>query len=267
METRRQRLRGLHINRMIPNVLTLLALAAGLSALRFALQERWEHAVLAIVAAGILDGLDGRIARILKGASKFGAELDSLSDFVCFGVAPALILYLWALADVGRFGWSLVLLLCICCALRLARFNTDGDEPQQPAWSRNFFVGMPSPAGAGLVLFPMVLWFQVGGDFLREPWVVAIFMLAGAGLLVSRIRTYSFKKVHIAQGWLLPAMLGVGLYLALLVGSPWMTLSLTMVAYVASIPFSFHAYRQLIRSNPETSKPPAANTSSQSPLE
>jgi CDP-diacylglycerol--serine O-phosphatidyltransferase len=126
---------------------------------------------------------------------------------------------------------------------------------------------MPSPAGAGLVLFPMVLWFQVGGDFLREPWVVAIFMLAGAGLLVSRIRTYSFKKVHIAQGWLLPAMLGVGLYLALLVGSPWMTLSLTMVAYVASIPFSFHAYRQLIRSNPETSKPPAANTSSQSPLE
>ena len=146
-EQRRQRLKGLHINRMIPNVLTLLALAAGLSALRFSLQERWDHAVLAILVAAILDGLDGRIARILKGATRFGAELNSLSDFLCFGVAPAFTLYLWALVDAGRIGWALVLLLCICCALRLARFNTAEDEDERPAWSRNFFVGVPSPGG------------------------------------------------------------------------------------------------------------------------
>lgn len=247
MEAPRQRLKGLHINRMIPNVLTLLALTAGLSALRFALLERWEHAVLAIAAATVLDGLDGRIARILKGATKFGAELDSLSDFVCFGVAPAMVLYLWALSDAGRVGWALVLVLCICCALRLARFNTDGDEPNRPAWTRNFFVGVPSPAGAGLVLFPMILWFQVESDFLRQPAIVGLFMLVGAGLLVSRIRTFSFKKVHVAQAWVLPSMLGVGLYLAFLLSIPWITLAVTIVAYAASIPFSVRAHREISR--------------------
>jgi CDP-diacylglycerol--serine O-phosphatidyltransferase len=256
MNPQGQRLKGLHINRMIPNILTLLALAAGLSALRFALLERWEHAALAILAAGVLDGLDGRIARILKGATKFGAELDSLSDFVCFGVAPAIVLYLWALAEAGRFGWAVVLVLCMCCALRLARFNTAGDEPNQPAWSRNFFVGVPSPAGAGLVMFPMVLWFQVESDFLREPVVVGLFMLAGAGLLVSRIRTYSFKKIRVAPGWLLPSMLGVGLYLAFLVSTPWITLALTLVAYVASIPFSARTYRSLIRKEEDAKAAP-----------
>ena len=144
-ERRRQRLRGLHINRMIPNVLTLLALAAGLSALRFSLQERWELAVLAILVAAILDGLDGRIARILKGATRFGAELDSLSDFLCFGVAPAFTLYLWALVDAGRMGWALVLLLCICCALRLARFNTDEDEEERPLGAATSSSAYPRP--------------------------------------------------------------------------------------------------------------------------
>lgn len=247
-ERRRQRLKGLHINRMIPNVLTLLALAAGLSALRFSLQERWELAVLAILVAAILDGLDGRIARILKGASRFGAELDSLSDFLCFGVAPAFTLYLWALVDAGRLGWALVLLLCICCALRLARFNTDVEEEAPPAWSRNFFVGVPSPAGAGLALFPLVLWFQTDAEFLRHPLIVGTFMLATSLLLVSRVRTFTFKKVRIAQSWVLPAMLGVGLYLALLFSAPWITLTLTLAAYMASIPFSVRLYQQNARS-------------------
>ncbi len=262
-----QRLKGLHINRMIPNVLTLLALTAGLSALRFALLERWEHAALAILAASVLDGLDGRIARILKGATKFGAELDSLSDFVCFGVAPAMVLYLWALADAGRFGWAVVLVVCICCALRLARFNTDGDEPNQPAWNRNFFVGVPSPAGAGLVMFPMILWFQVENDFLREPVVVGLFMLVGAGLLVSRIRTYSFKKIRVAPGWVLPSMLGVGLYLALLLSLPWVTLAASLVAYAASIPFSARTYRAFVRKDRESAPAPSADAAADAAAE
>jgi CDP-diacylglycerol--serine O-phosphatidyltransferase len=241
---RRRRLRGLHINRMIPNILTLLALAAGLSALRFALQQSWEHAVLAILVAAVLDGLDGRIARILKGASRFGAELDSLSDFLCFGVAPAFTLYLWALTDAGRLGWALVLLLCICCALRLARFNTDIDEDESPSWSRNFFVGVPSPAGAGLALFPLVMWFQTDADFLRHPLIVGGFMLLTSLLLVSRVRTFTFKKIRVEQAWVLPLMLGVGLYLALLVSVPWVTLTGTLAAYIASIPFSVRLYNR-----------------------
>jgi CDP-diacylglycerol--serine O-phosphatidyltransferase len=264
MEVRGQRLKNLHINRMIPNMLTLLALAAGLSSLRFALQDRWEYAILAIVAAGILDGLDGRIARILKGATKFGAELDSLSDFLCFGVAPAMTLYLWALADAGRFGWSLVLVLCICCALRLARFNTDGSEESTPAWTRNFFVGVPSPAGAGMALLPMILWFQFEADFLRHPIMVAVFMLATSGLLVSRIHTFSFKKIGIPQSWILPTMAAIGLYLAFLVSAPWITLSLTMVAYMASIPFSVRAHRRHVeRHDAAAADVPAAGHSSE----
>ena len=255
-QERRQRLRGLHINRMIPNVMTLLALAAGLSAIRFALHERWEHAVLAILVAGILDGLDGRIARILKGATRFGAELDSLSDFLCFGVAPAFTLYLWSLQNAGRIGWALVLLLCICCALRLARFNTDLEEEERPLWARNFFTGMPSPAGAGLALSPMLLSFQFDAGFVRHPAFVGFFVLATSLLLVSRVRTFTFKKVRIAHRWVLPAMLGVGLYLALLFSTPWATLTLTLLAYVASIPLSVRSYEQY-RTRPAVSAPAA----------
>ncbi len=247
MNVSRERLRGLHINRMIPNTLTLLALACGLTALLFALQERWEPAVLAIVVAGVLDGLDGRIARILKGTTKFGAELDSLSDFLCFGVAPALTLYLWSLQSAGRVGWWLVLLLCICCALRLARFNTISDDVDTPLWQRSFFVGMPSPAGAGLALLPMVLWFQLEADFLRHPLSVGLCVVASSALLVCRLRTFTFKRVRIAQRWVLPAMLIVGLYFAFLASNPWLTLALTELAYLGSIPISVRLYRRRVR--------------------
>lgn len=262
---RRRRLRALHINRMIPNVLTLLALAAGLSAIRFALLERWEHAVLAVLVAAILDGLDGRIARILKGASRFGAELDSLSDFLCFGVAPALILYLWSLQDAGRIGWAVVLLLCICCALRLARFNTDLEVEERPALSRSFFVGVPSPAGAGLVLLPMALWFQLDLDMFRHPALVGTMVLVTSLLLVSRVRTYTFKKIRIEQRVILPAMLGVALFLALLASAPWLTLTLTLAGYVASIPFSMRDFRRdqlrMQAAAPEPAAPASASAS------
>ena len=242
---RKKRFRDLSINRMIPNILTLLALAAGLTAIRFGLDGRWEHAVLAIIVAAVLDALDGRIARLLKGASKFGAELDSLSDFVCFGVSPVLVLYLWTMKDAGRLGWVLVMLFTICCGLRLARFNVMMEDHDAPAWQARFFTGIPAPAGGGLVLLPMVLSFQGGEGFFRQPWVVGIFMLVVAGMLVSTIPTYSFKKLKISQHWILPTMLITAAIAVFLINAPWLTLSVVGLAYICSIPLSYRAQQAL----------------------
>ena len=241
----KKRFRDLSFNRMIPNILTLLALAAGLTAIRFGLEGKWEHAVLAIIVAAVLDGLDGRIARLLKGASKFGAELDSLSDFVCFGVSPALVLYLWTMKDAGRLGWVLVMLFAICCGLRLARFNVMMEDHDAPAWQAQFFTGVPAPAGGGLVLLPMALSFQGAEGFFRQPWVVGVFMLVIAGMLVSTIPTYSFKKLKISRQWILPTMLIAGAIAVFLINAPWLTLSVTGLAYICSIPFSYRAEQAL----------------------
>lgn len=229
---------------MIPNILTLLALAAGLTSIRFALLEQWEYAVLSLVVAAILDTLDGRVARLLKGASKFGAELDSLSDFVCFGVSPALILYLWAMQEAGRAGWILVMLFAMCCALRLARFNVAADDEDEPAWKANFFAGVPAPAGAGLVLLPMVLSFQVDAEILRNPWFVALFLFSVGGLLVSSLPTFSFKKLKITRNWVLPTMLIVAGIAAFAVSVPWLTLSIVLFVYIGTFPLSFKSYRR-----------------------
>ena len=242
---RKKRFRDLSINRMIPNILTLLALAAGLTAIRFGLDGRWEHAVLAIIAAAVLDALDGRIARLLKGASKFGAELDSLSDFVCFGVSPVLVLYLWTMKDAGRLGWVLVMLFTICCGLRLARFNVMMEDHDAPAWQARFFTGIPAPAGGGLVLLPMVMSFQGSEGFFRQPWVVGIFMLVIAGMLVSTIPTYSFKKLKISRHWILPTMLITAAIAVFLINAPWLTLSVVGLAYICSIPLSYRAQQAL----------------------
>ena len=242
---RKKRFRDLSINRMIPNILTLLALAAGLTAIRFGLDGRWEHAVLAIIVAAVLDALDGRIARLLKGASKFGAELDSLSDFVCFGVSPVLVLYLWTMKDAGRLGWVLVMLFTICCGLRLARFNVMMEDHDAPAWQARFFTGIPAPAGGGLVLLPMILSFQGGEGFFRQPWVVGIFMLVIAGMLVSTIPTYSFKKLKISRHWILPTMLITAAIAVFLINAPWLTLSVVGLAYICSIPLSYRAQQAL----------------------
>ncbi|MCG8508042.1 MAG: CDP-diacylglycerol--serine O-phosphatidyltransferase [Rhodospirillales bacterium] len=230
---------------MIPNILTLLAMCAGLTAIRYGLLGEWEKAVFAIMVAAILDGLDGRIARILKGASKFGAELDSLSDFVSFGVSPAMLLYLWSLQGIGRFGWVLALLFAVCCVLRLARFNTLLDDPDQPAWTANFFTGVPAPMGAGLVLLPMMLWFETGSAFFRSPATVAIVLIGVSALLVSRIHTFSFKRFKVESRWVMPMMLAVGLYAALLINAPWATIAVTLIAYIGGIPFSVRAYRKM----------------------
>ena len=242
---RRRRLKSLPFNKMIPNILTLAALCAGLTAIRLGLNGKWEHAVLAIMVAAVLDGLDGRIARILKGASKFGAELDSLADFVSFGVVPALLLYLWSMQDAGRFGWVLVLLFAVCCVLRLARFNTFLEDPDRPAWASNYFTGVPAPMGAALVLLPMILSFQFNTEIFRSPAVVSVVLVAVSALLVSRIPTLSFKKFKVPSRWVLPMMLGVGFYVAMLFNAPWMTFAATLLAYLVGIPFGIRSYRRM----------------------
>jgi CDP-diacylglycerol--serine O-phosphatidyltransferase len=229
---------------MIPNILTLLALCAGMTAIQFSLSEDWQAAAYSIVAAAILDTLDGRIARLLKGASKFGAELDSLSDFICFGVAPALMLFMWSTHELGKPGWVVALIFGVCCALRLARFNT-ALESSMPPWAYNYFSGVPAPAGAGLVLMPMVLSFLIGEEILRKPEVVSAFLVITSVMLVSNIPTFSFKNLRISQRWILPTMLIALLFFAASVSAPWETLSMVLFLYIGTIPFSMRAFRNL----------------------
>lgn len=235
---REDRIGGGHMNRLIPNAITVGALCAGLSGVRFAIDARWEMAVAAIVVAAILDGLDGRMARLLNGTSKFGAELDSLADFVSFGAAPALIVYLWVLNGWGGVGWVIALGFAVCCALRLARFNTALADPNPPRWAGHFFTGVPAPAGAGLALLPMMLHFEVGPGWVDKPLVGALTLAVVAFLMVSRLPTFSGKKVHIPRGWMVPTLVMVGLFFAILASAPWATLLALGVAYLAAIPVS-----------------------------
>ncbi|MFP6773706.1 MAG: phosphatidylcholine/phosphatidylserine synthase [Alphaproteobacteria bacterium] len=245
---RNRRLRELPVNSLIPNILTVLALCAGMSAIRFAMQDKWELAVAAIIVAGILDGLDGRMARLLKGATKFGAELDSLSDFIAFGVAPALVIYLWSTEVLGGIGWIAGLAYSTCCALRLARFNTALDDPDRPAWASYFFTGMAAPAGACMVLLPMAISFQLGDGVVREPVVMACWLLAVAFLMISRIPTYSFKRVRVKREMVLPLLVVVGIVAAILASYPWFVLSVLGLAYLGSIPFSYRAHQRFAAS-------------------
>jgi CDP-diacylglycerol--serine O-phosphatidyltransferase len=228
-----------------------LALCAGLTSIRFALQERWELAVAAVVLAGILDGLDGRLARLLKGASKFGAELDSLSDFICFGVAPGFILYQWTLSQLGGVGWILVLGFAVCCALRLARFNTALEKPDRPVWAANFFTGVAAPPAAGLALLLMFLNFQELGEFTRSPYLNGAWMCVVAFLMVSQIPTYSFKRIRVRRDLIMPTLLLVGVGAAALATYPWFVLTLIGFAYLASIPLAARGFARLSREQPE----------------
>ncbi|HEX2112790.1 MAG TPA: CDP-diacylglycerol--serine O-phosphatidyltransferase [Alphaproteobacteria bacterium] len=236
LRLRRPRLQRSTMNQLIPNLLTVAALCAGLTAIRFGLNERWDLAIFAIVVAGIFDGLDGRMARLLSGGTKFGAELDSLSDFVAFGVAPAMMLYLWTMHGLGGIGWAIVLLYAVCCALRLARFNTALGDPNPPPWARYYFTGVPAPAGAGLVLLPMMLAQEFGPGFFDRPTVNAVALIAIALLMVSRVPTFSIKQIKIPPSFFLPALLLVGLLVAALASEPFMTFIVVGVIYLASIP-------------------------------
>lgn len=248
----RVRVQPMHFsfNRMIPNVLTVLALCAGMTAIRLAIVGKFETAVAAIIVAGILDGLDGRIARLLKGTSTFGAQLDSLSDFVSFGVAPAVMLYIWTMEQFHGFGWAVVLIFAVCCGLRLARFNTQLGQ-ELPPYAYNFFTGVPAPAGAGLVMVPMFAAFEFGDTVFRSPTLNTLWILAVAGLMVSRLPTFALKRFHVPGEWVLPTLLGVGAMAAFLTTEPWATLLIVGVVYIGSFPFSVRYYRKLKRTADE----------------
>ncbi|GGF60049.1 CDP-diacylglycerol--serine O-phosphatidyltransferase [Terasakiella brassicae] len=244
MEKRRPKLKRLPINHLIPNILTISALCAGMTAINFAARDMWEASVFAIVVAAILDGLDGRVARLLNAQSKFGAELDSLSDFISFGVAPPMILYFWVLENAGRIGWVFVCFFTVCMALRLARFNTALEDPDKQPWENNFFTGVPAPAGALLIMYPLVLSFMFGDDFFRSPAMACFFLTVIGGLMVSRFPTFSFKKAKVPAAYVLPVMIGVGLLVAFLVSAPWAMLSVIGAIYLVSIPLSFNSYKK-----------------------
>ena len=242
---RRGRLHGFSINRLIPNILTLAALCSGLTAIRFALQGEMRLAVIAIIVAAIFDALDGRVARRLGVTSRFGAELDSLSDFLCFGVTPALVLYLASLKDGGALGWVVTLMFPICSALRLARFNTAlvSDTPP-PVWTGSFFTGVPAPAGALRALIPLMVSFEIEAAWPRHALLVGAVLVVVGGLMVSRIPTYSFKKGRVPRNLVLPALLGAALVMGVIASAPWIGMSLIGLAYVSLIPFSWMAYRR-----------------------
>lgn len=235
---------GFH--RMIPNLMTLTAMAAGLAAIQFALDEKWEQAVLAILIAAILDAMDGATARILKAQSEFGAQLDSLSDFLAFGVAPALILYTWILEESGKVGWMAMIIYAAATALRLARFNVA--QKEEPQWKKAYFSGIPSPAGAGLALFPLIIWIQSPHFFeqfaIASP-LVGLWTILCAALMISRIPTFSTKKIKIPAKLGMPALAFAAIIIAALVHAPWPTLTLVAIAYIVSIPFGVSSFRKL----------------------
>lgn len=242
---------GIPIRYLLPNLLTLLALCSGVTAIRWAVEGRTELAVSAIILAAVLDGLDGRLARYMKGTSRFGAELDSLADFVNFGVAPAIMLYFWSLNSLKTFGWVICLMLAIACALRLARFNVALDDPNQPNWVKAYFTGMPAPAGALLVMAPFylgLLWDQTDGHAFSKS--IAAFTILIAILMVSRVPTFSGKNIaRVPREYALPILAIMAMGIVLLVSFPWQILAIAAAIYLALIPVSIISYRRRKRAN------------------
>tara|TARA_Y100001936_G_scaffold161597_1_gene157858 strand:- start:110 stop:916 length:807 start_codon:yes stop_codon:yes gene_type:complete len=233
---------------ILPNMLTLIGVCIGLTSIRFALDGRYEFAIIAIIIAAVIDGLDGRIARLIKGTSKVGKELDSLTDMISFGVAPAFIMYFWKLNELGRFGWLVCLIYVICVALRLARFNINtGGEP---SWRDNFFEGVPSPAGGILVLTPLIFSMSNIELFkLDYKIIVPIFFIITSFLLISKFPTYSFKKIVIQRKATIFLLFGIILFFGLLLIYPFNVISLSALIYLAVLPISFFHYQKFKKQN------------------
>jgi CDP-diacylglycerol--serine O-phosphatidyltransferase len=255
-------MRGIPARAIIPNAITVLALCMGLSAVRFALAGKWETALTFIVIAGVLDGFDGRIARLLNGQTRFGAELDSLSDVIAFGVAPSLVVYLWSLETMPRYGWIFALAFAAACALRLARFNASIDEDEQPHTSAGFLTGVPAPTAAGLLLFPIFLWLVTHQPLFRDFYVVAPWSTLVAFLMVSNVATFSWSSIRLKRGMRFGALAGIAGMIAAIVTIPWIAFSALAVAYLISIPFSMASYakvrRRRGRTGPDEPSPDAA---------
>lgn len=244
---RRRGLARVPVRALVPNMITLLALCAGLTSIRLAIEGRFELAVMAILVAAFLDGIDGRVARLLRSSTRFGAELDSLTDFVNFGVAPGVVIYVWGLSDLRSIAWIAVLIYAICCALRLARFNVALDESDRPRWMSNYFVGIPAPAGACTVLLPLYLDF-IGTprfEFVTAGMVILYTLLIGY-LMVSRVPTFSGKLAgqKVGRRWVTPMFMGFVLFLGLLATFPWTALTICTVLYFGAIPLSVLRFRR-----------------------
>jgi len=245
--TQNKRFKHVPVRYLLPNLITLLALCSGITSIRLGIEGRFELAVGAIIISIVLDALDGRLARFLKGTSRFGAELDSLADFVNFGVAPAILIYLWSLNELRTKGWVVALVLAICCALRLARFNVALEDDEKPAWAGGFFSGAPAPAGAGLALAPMYLGFLGYIDnghsyaLFIAPYIVLV-----AVLMVSRVPTYSGKTMgsRVRRDLVLPILVCAVLAFILLIAFPWETLTVIALIYLLMIPFSVRSYHR-----------------------
>lgn len=245
---------GIPLRAVVPNAVTALALCSGLSGIRFAITQEWDRALMFIGIAAVLDGLDGRIARLLRGQSRFGAELDSLSDTVAFGVAPALIVYLWVLQaghspNWNTYGWIFALAYAVCMAMRLARFNARIDVEDQPHKSAGFLTGVPAPAGAGMMLLPILLWLASSGEwtFLRDHRLVAVWSAFSAFLIISSIATFSIGALRLKRSIRLEAVVVITLIGIALIVAPWGTLSGIVFVYLCSIPFSMMRYAAVKR--------------------
>jgi len=238
---------GLTLRALVPNAITAAALCVGLTGIRFAIAGDFEKAVQAIIIAGMLDGIDGRIARLLKAQSRFGAELDSLADSISFGVAPALIVYLWTLQSLPRLGWFAALAFAICCVLRLARFNARIDMVDEPLKSAGFLTGVPAPVGAGLAMLPLYLWIASGNEAFAEPAIVGGWLVLIAFLLISSIPTLSWSRMRPRKRVRLEVIALAGLVVAALLTEPWLTLVTISVIYLLLIPVGLVAYSRVKR--------------------
>lgn len=249
--------RNLSLRALVPNAITAAALCSGLTGIRFAIAGDFEKAVQAVILAGVLDGIDGRAARMLKAQSRFGAELDSLADSISFGVAPALIVYLWSLREQPSFGWIAALAFAICCVLRLARFNARLDNLDQPHKQAGFLTGVPAPVGAGLAFLPIYLWLASGREELTHPVGVGIWMLLIAFLLISNLPTLSWSRVRPPTHLRIGLLALIGICMAALLTEPWLTLAGITLVYLAILPYGLARYAQIRRRGVPASSPVA----------